>query len=242
MDTNEQVAGTVHAARSGFARHLADVEAQVLGMGDTARRMLVDAGIVLQTLDAGRAHAIVAADDEVDAAYLEVERSIVELIATQQPVAIDLRRLIALLQASLHLERIADSAVDVARLVLGAEGPKPGLVADLTAMDTTVRLMLDTALQALRERRTDLCLAVVRMGDQLDDGHGSILATLAVAGSEGTSLPRLLWVDRAARLLERAGEHVIDIAEAVWFQVTGELREFDRDGRDRVGTGTDGRP
>lgn len=230
MEANEQATATVPGrTRPRFERQMGEVEARVLAMGDLARRMLVDAGVALQTMDEDRCRAIVVADDDIDALYVEVERTIVEVIALQQPVAGDLRRLIALLQASLHLERVADSAVDVARLVLRAEGPKPGLVADLGAMATKVRHMLDVALRALRERRSDLCLDVVGIGEELGEVDADILTALAVDGSDGRALPWLLWVDRAARVLDRAGDHVVDIAEAVWFETTGELREFDHD-------------
>jgi phosphate transport system protein len=242
MNTNEQAADSVTAtARPGLDPQLGSIEAQVLEMAAATRRMLVDAGIAVQTMDAARARTVVAADDTVDAAYLETERAILDVIARQQPVAGDLRRLVALLQTGLHLERMADAAVEVARQVLraGEPSPAPGLVRELVTMGTQVRRMLDGALQALRERRRDLCLAVVRLEGQLDEVHEALFTELAAAAGEGLALPSILWVDRVARLLQRAGQHAVDIAEAAWFQITGELREFDRDDGDLAETRQD---
>ena len=240
MSPNEQGADSVTATvRLGLEPQLASIEARVIEMATATRRMLVDAGIAVQTMDAGRARAIVAADDAVDSTYLAVERAILDLLARQQPVASDLRRLMALLQTGMHLERMADTAVEVGRQVLraGDLAPVPDLVRDLVKMGVRVRRMLDGALQALRERERDMCLAVVRLEGELDELHEALFTHQAANAGEGLPLPVVLWIDRVARLLQRAGQHAVDIAEAAWFQITGELREFDRDDSDVARTG-----
>jgi phosphate transport system protein len=236
MNTHEHTVDTEPTASGlGLDRPLSDIEAQVLDMADATQRMLIDAGAVMQTMDADQARAVVGADDAVDAAYLDIERTILDVLARKQPVAGDLRRLVAQLQTGLHLERIADTAVDVARQVLrsGDPAPQPDQVRDLVAIGAQVRQMLDVAMQALHERRRDLCLEVVRLEGQLDEVHETLFAEQARAAGEALALPSILWVDRVARLLQRAGRHAVDIAEAAWFQITGELREFDRDEGDR---------
>jgi phosphate transport system protein len=235
MTTNEQTTPTpTTGARPGLAPRIGGIEAQVSDMATATRRMLVDASIAVQTADAGRARAVVGADDAVDAAYLEIERTILDVIARQQPVAGDLRRLVALLQTGLHLERMADTTVEIARQVLrtGESSPTASLGRDLVAMSTQVRRMLDEATHALRERRRDLCLSVVRLEGELDEVNEALFTELAASAGQGLALPSVLWVDRVARLLQRAGQHAVDIAEAAWFQITGELREFDRDDGD----------
>lgn len=239
MDTNEDVDGVAMATRPGLDRQLGDIEARVLDMGEATRQMLVDAGVTVQTMDAARARTVVAADDAVDESYLGTERAILDLIALQQPVAGDLRRLVAMLQIGLHLERMADAAVEICRQVLrsGDAASPPELVDDLAAMGTQVQRMLDEALRATRERRRDRCLVVVRLEGELDEAHEALFTELAALAGEGLPLPSVLWVDRVARLLQRAGQHAVDVAEAAWFQITGELREFDRDDVDLVEVG-----
>jgi phosphate transport system protein len=231
MNPNEDVDSMATATRPGLDRQLAEVEARVLEIGAATRQMLVDAGITVQTMDAVRARAVVTADDAVDESYLGIERAVLDLMARQQPVAGDLRRLVAILQIGLHLERMADTAVEVSRQVLrsGDTASPPDLVRDLAAMGAQVRRMLDEALRAACERRRDLCLAVVRLEGELDEAHEALFTGLAAAAGEGLPLPSVLWVDRVARLFQRAGQHAVDVAEAAWFQITGELREFDRD-------------
>jgi phosphate transport system protein len=224
MELHEQPAGaTAAGAQRGYDRERGGVEVRVLVMGEVSQRMLVDAGIALQTLDIDRAREVIVADDHIDALGLEIEQRILELIERRQSSAGELRRLVTLVQTAHHLERVADSAVEIARLVLRADDHEPALVADLGAMLRRARSMVAMALRALHEKRRDLCLAVVRMGEQRDDVRSSLLASLAAEGRNGTSVSRLLWIDQAARLLERVGDHAIDIAEAVWSQLTSEL-------------------
>jgi phosphate transport system protein len=237
--TGPATAGPATAGTAqGLDRPLTEVEAQVTEMALATRRMLVDAGRAVQTMDADRARTVVDADDAVDAAYLGVERAVIDVVALKQPVAGDLRRLVALLQTGLHLERMADAAVEVSRQVLqsGVTDPPDELVLSLVAMGAEVRQMLDVGVQALVEGRRDLCLAVVRHEGKLDELHEELVAEQARAAGEASPLASILWVDRVARVLQRAGQHAVDIAEAAWFQITGELREFDRDDSDAVET------
>jgi phosphate transport system protein len=202
-------------------------------MGRAVRQMLGDASAAAAAMDVGLGRQVIEADDAVDAAYLDLERTVVETIARQQPVAVDLRRLVASLQAGLHLERIADGAVDVARVVVKGMRPTAtaldaDTVAGLVALAAKVAASVEQALRAFEERSSDHCLGVAAMAAQVDDIYEDLIDRLTSAtGSAGRA--GALEVDRIARLLQRASGHAVDIAEAVWFQITGELREFDSD-------------
>ena len=138
------------------------------------------------------------------------------------------------MQTVVHLERIADSAVDIARVVMravgaGAGAPDPRTVAGLGDMSLKVTAMLDHALRAFKERSRELCLAVAAMEADLDGVYEGLVDRFATATRDTDNRIGVLEMDRIARFLQRAGGHAVDIAEAVWFQITGELREFDHD-------------
>jgi phosphate transport system protein len=218
-----------------FDRELAALEEQLAGMADAVVAVLA----ALTGAIGGRTSlaTVVAADDPVDETYLRIEHEVVELIARRQPVARDLRRIVAVLQAALHLERIGDSGEEAAALL--AQGAAPAdeagrdrwlamvdLVAELTRAAHGALVAGDaTAAWLVAER--DLAL------DALQREAADALATAPVDGGDVRS--RLL-ADRVGRVLERAGDHAVDIAEDAHFLVTGERREF-RPGQTPGGAG-----
>jgi phosphate transport system protein len=152
---------------------------------------------------------------------------VVALLVRQAPVAGELRLLTAILHVSLHLERIGDMAVNVARIAQLATGmpPKQHVVRHLEEIGETTAWMADLAMQAFRDRDAVGCRRLPLIDDRVDALNRSMLTALAA----GTPLGRLDWgvhLYEAARQLKRAGDHAVDIAEQVWFLVTGELVEF----------------
>jgi phosphate transport system protein len=171
--------------------------------------------------------AVVAGDDEIDRRYLDIERRVIGLLARQAPVAGDLRLLTAILHISLHLERIGDMAVNVARITQLASGMprKQRVVRHLEEMAETSAWMVELAMRALRDRDAGGCRRVPLIDNRVDELNRSMLVALAASAPLG----RLEWgvhLYEAARQLERAGDHAVDIAEQVWFLVTGEVLEF----------------
>lgn len=218
-------------SRKAYDDELAALESRLLAMGRAVGNLLSDANRALATLDVASTAGLIAADDAVDEAYLAAERGIIEVIARRQPVAGDLRRLVALLQVGLHLERIGDSAVDVARALRTIDGlrPDPGIVEQLTTIGDRVVSMVELALKALEQRSRELCLEVVAADSSNNEMHRAVFAALVDTAGNGAARTWMLALDHVMRLYERAGDHAVDIAEAVWFQITGELREFGRD-------------
>jgi phosphate transport system protein len=160
-------------------------------MGDLARAALERATRALTVDEQALCQAVVDADDEIDRRYLDIERRVVGLLARQAPIADQLRLLTAILHISLHLERVGDMAVNIARLVAMAAGMprKPLVMAHLEDIGQTAEWMVDLAMQSFRERDAVGCQRLPPIDDCVD-------------------------------------EHAVDIAEQVWFLVTGELQEF----------------
>ncbi len=208
-----------------FDRELAALEEQLAAMGDGVIALL---GALAGAIE-GRTplDVVIAADDPVDAAYLRIEHEVVELIARRQPVASDLRRIVAVLQAALHLERIGDGGEEAAALLAQGAAPvdEEGTVRWLAMVDLVV-VLTRAALTALAERDAGAARRVADRDADLDDLQRAATEALVAAGPEIGDLRSRILADRLGRVLERAGDHAVDIAEDAHFLVTGEWREF----------------
>ncbi|HET6814203.1 MAG TPA: phosphate uptake regulator PhoU, partial [Actinomycetota bacterium] len=166
--------------------------------------------------------AVVTADDEVDRRYLDIERRVVDLLGRHAPVAADLRLLTALLHINLHLERVGDMAVNVARLgQVVADAPRSRRwTGHLEQISEHAVWMLELAMQALAARDARGSQQLPALDDRVDELNRSLLAAVLAPSQP---LDRLAWVvdlHDAGRQLERAADHAVDIAEQVWFLVT----------------------
>ena len=182
----------------------------------------------LVTGNAALCGAVVAGDDEVDRRYLDIERQVVDLLGHYAPVASDLRLLTAILHVNLHLERIGDMAVNVARLgQVVADAPRSQRwTRHLEQMSENAVWMVELAMQAFGARDAPGSGG----SDAGRPGRRAEPLLLAAMLAPGQPLDQLAWVvylHDAGRALERAADHAVDIAEQVWFLVTGELVEFD---------------
>jgi phosphate transport system protein len=164
----------------------------------------------------------------VDRLYLDVERRILGLFALQTPVASDLRLLTALLHINLHLERIADQAVNMAKITKLAAGlpPNPTVLQHLEEMGALALGMVGAAMAALTRRDLELARKLPELDDPIDRlNRGMLGQVLGVSEDK----QRLEWGIRmyvVSRQLERVGDNAVDIGEQVAFLVTGEFREF----------------
>jgi phosphate transport system protein len=211
-----------------FQEQLNDLESVVKRMGVASQDLFRRALDVVATDDMAEAEAVIAGDDEVDSYYLEIERSIVVVFATQGPVASDLRFLATLLHINLHLERVADMAVNIAKIARAVHGlpPNPRVLATLQQMGGIALDMLDKAMDAFARRDVELARALPLLDDPLDDLNRGMLATV-VMESEGR--PMLEWgvnMHVVSRQIERVGDHAVDIGEQVAYLVTGVFQEF----------------
>jgi len=223
--------------REAFHEQLERIELDLLTQGELASSAVHRAVEALVSSDEQRAHDVIEADDGIDELYLRIDHEVLEVLALQSPVAADLRLVSAILHSCLHLERIGDQAVNVAKMFLATKD-LPGSAAmrlQLDEMGTLVLGMIRTAMEAFAKRDLEMCLRLPAMDDPVDRlNRATHLEALKLADDPG-ALDWGLHMNMAARALERVGDNAVDIAEQVGFLLTGEFREFTDASHDGVG-------
>ncbi len=215
-------------ARPHFHEELEKMELQLLTLGElagTAVRSAVDA--VVGHEDKLAEH-VIAGDDEIDTIYLGLDQGIISLLALQQPVAADLRLVSVILHSSLHLERIGDQAVNIAKIHLFTRDLPGNAVIEqqIAEMGDIVVDMVRTAMDALRRRDRELCLRLPGMDDPVDRLNRNMHFEVAKLAGDPPALDWGMQMNLAARALERVGDNAVDIGEQVSFLLTGEFVEF----------------
>jgi phosphate transport system protein len=173
---------------------------------------------------------VIADDDVIDGRYLEVHQSVLTLLATQAPVATDLRLISALLHVMKCMERMGDQCVNIAKLIpiAGHEPPADErMLADILSMGKTVRELVRQSKRAFSDRDVELARDLVRQDDVVDNLNRECFR---LAIEIGTNEDRREWsmtMMLIARALERTGDNAVDVGEQVAFVVTGLFREFE---------------
>jgi phosphate transport system protein len=209
-----------------FQEELQTLEAKIQRLGTEARGQL---GQAVAALAAPADYdAIIAGDEEVDRRYVEVERSVLQLFALQTPVASDLRLLTALLHIGLHLERVGDMAVNIAKLtrLVAGRPPDPTVQRQLQQMGTMALQLVEAAMDALARRDLDLARSLPSMDEPVDRRNRAMLGQVLAAGEDRRVLGWAVPMYVVSRELERVGDHAVDIGEQVAFLITGEFHEF----------------
>jgi len=215
-------------ARVEFQASLDGLEATLQEQGTLVLRALRGAVDVLRTQDVELCDEVVAFDDEVDARYHGIEKSIAELLAQQSPVASDLRLVLAILHNSIHLERIGDQCVTVAKLTKLAAGLEPhsDVVEGLTEMGERAAEMVRISLDSFSARDVERARGLVELDELIDrTNHRVSDQVLAMARTPGTQEWGIRMII-VARCIERIGDNAVDIGEQTAFLVTGEFHEF----------------
>ena len=207
---------------------LESLELEVLAMGELSERAVGRAIDALVRRDEDLAQRVIDADDEIDDRYLDIEHRTIELLALQTPVATDLRLLSAMLHINLHLERIGDQAVNIAKTFLSVKelAGSDQVRSHIREMGDIVRPMIRTAMEAFRNRDLSLCLQLPEMDDPVDRLNLGMYQEVAALADDPAQLGWGLRMLVLARNLERVGDNAVDVAEQVGFLLTGEFREF----------------
>lgn len=208
----------------------------VLGQDVLRLASMVDEAIersveALRNRDVALAHQVIVGDDAINALRFAIEEHAFTLIATQQPMARDLRTIVAAMTIATEIERMGDYAAGIARLV-GRMADQPLLkpLIDIPHMSDICRQMLRASLDAYLQRSVELAQQVNDQDDQLDLLYNKIFRELlGLMIEDPTTAARatyLLWV---AHNLERIGDRVTNICERVIYMATGHLMEFASD-------------
>jgi phosphate transport system protein len=214
--------------RRRWHEELSALETLLLDMGDMAEQALACAILALENDELALAEQVIAGDDPIDEAYLAVERQALELLALQTPVAVDLRLISAVLHINLHLERVGDIAVNIAKIYRVTRGLPTNAVilSHLQEMADIVRPMLRRAMEAFAQRDLAASLGLAGMDDRVDRLNRGMYREVALCAGDPLLLDWAIRMMVVSRQLERLGDHAVDIAEQVAFLVTGEFREF----------------
>ncbi len=214
--------------RRRFEQELAELDEMILRMGAMSEDMLSRMIQALRERDLELAEHTIRMDDQVDALNFEIETICIRLIATQQPQARDLRRIIAALKIAGDVERIADYAVDIC-LVARELADKPLFkpLEDIPRMQELVKKMLHETLDAFVTRDLELVYKMIADDEEVDTLYENLYVELKDFMKQDPSL-----VDQAVplilitRYLERIADHVTNIGERVFYVETGELKEL----------------
>jgi phosphate transport system protein len=217
--------------RETFEQDLQVIQDDVLVLGSMVEEALTEAVAALKQRDEAGSRAVIGRDRVINERRFEIEDSALVLIATQQPMARDLRILAAVLEIVTELERIGDYAKGIGRInLMMGDGKVVKPLIDIPRMAEKARSMLHRALEAFAAGDVALARAIPQEDDEVDALYNQVyreLMTRVVA--DATLIEQanyLLWV---AHNLERAADRVTNICERVIFMVTGRMAELDVD-------------
>jgi phosphate transport system protein len=214
--------------RETYQRNLREIQDEVLVMGSMVEKALDRSMQALKNRALDLAGRVVADDVNVDKKRFEIEENALDLIATQAPMASDLRILLATLSIVTDLERMADHAAGNAKIaiMIGNEPPLKPLI-DLPRMNEKTISMLHRSLDAFIAHDAESARKIVAEDDEIDNLYDQVFRELLTFMMEDprsiTRATRLMWV---AHNLERTGDRVTNICERVVFMVTGKMEEL----------------
>jgi phosphate transport system protein len=214
--------------RTGFHKRLREIQDDVLVMGSMATKAIQRSIEALKTRDLDLARQIIADDQLINHKRFGIEEKCIEIIATQQPMASDLRIILAVLNIIIEVERIGDYAEGIAKItiMIGDEPPLKPLI-DIPRMAEQTVHMLRGSLDAFVSRDAEAAKKISAEDDLVDDLYDQVFRELLTFMMEDpktiTRATRLVWV---AHNLERAADRATNICERVVFVVTGKMQEM----------------
>ncbi len=216
--------------RLHYQEELESLEKTALGGLDLVVQSLDRTMEAVEHQDVELAELVVADDDRIDGRYLEVHQAILTLLATQAPVATDLRLISALLHVMKYIERMGDQCVNIAKVIplTGHDAPQRAEMLDrIMRMGKQVRSQISQAKKAFEARDVELARDLVRQDDLVDDLNKECFQIAVEVGEDHDTREWAMTMMLVARALERIGDNAVDIGEQVAFVVTGLFREFE---------------
>jgi len=214
--------------RVTFQDELDQLEASLQEEGALVLRVLRGALNALAQRDVELADDVISFDDDVDRLYLHIENEIESLLARQTPVATDLRLVLAMLHVNLHLERMADYSVTIAKLtkLVADVEPDAMLLQSLQEMGERAEEMIRVALDALANRDLQAAESLVDLDELIDRSNRRFVERVVEIVAEPGLREWVLRMVLVSRTIARIGDHAVDIGEQVAYLLTAEFREF----------------
>ena len=209
--------------RIRFHQELDELKHRILAMAGMSEQAIDLAVQAYSMRDKALGHRVIGNEASINRAEREVDELAVDLLAMQQPMAIDLRFILAVIKINADLERVGDQAVNIAQRVLHMiEFPPAEMPVDIPAMATKVRSMVRDALRSFIEGDTDLARHVLECDDEIDRMNREAFSSVAkYVQTDSAAALQALDVLSIARNLERVADHATNIAEDVIFWVRG---------------------
>lgn len=209
--------------RRRFEQELNELEAELIRMGGLVEAQLADCLTAISRRDSEKAEALLSRDAGIDKLNLDIDECVVRMLALRQPVAIDLRLVVGSLRIATELERMGDYAANIAKRTVAVNqcpAVEPAIV--LQRLGKLVSRMLDDVLNAFSQRDAVLARQAWEADEQVDEIYSSLFKETLVSMTEDpsniTALTHILFM---AKSIERIGDHATNIAETVFFMVTG---------------------
>jgi phosphate transport system protein len=214
--------------RAHFHEELQKLEFQLLTMGELAGNAVREAVDALLENDDEKALRVIAGDDEIDELYMSIDHGMLSLLALQAPVATDLRLVSVIMHSSGHLERIADQAVNIAKLyeLTRTDPSNQTILQMIREMGDVAVSMVRVAMDALRKRDLAMCERLDEMDEPVDRMNRHMHLEVAKLADDPPALDWGMHMNMVARALERVGDNCVDIGEQVEFLLTGEFRVY----------------
>jgi phosphate transport system protein len=216
--------------RAEFRDELSRLEERGLEGLDLVTTALDRAIEAVRHQDIELAELIIADDDVIDGRYLEIHQSILTLLATQAPVATDLRLIAAILHVMKNIERMGDQCVNIAKMIPLAGHHPPAhedMLKNIVTMGKQVRTEISQAKRAFAERDVDMARDLVRRDDVVDNLNKECFRLALELGDDADRREWAMTMLLVSRVLERIGDNAVDVGEQVAFLVTGLFREFE---------------
>jgi phosphate transport system protein len=215
--------------RASFHHELEELEDSLQEEGALVLRALRSALNALARGDDELADEVISFDDEIDHRYLRIEQGVQSLLARQTPVATDLRLVLAVLRVNMHLERMADYCVTVAKLTKlmgGLDVESERILSSLGDMGERAEQMIRVALDAFADRNLEKAHSLQELDELIDRANRRATDDVLSLGDSLEEREYGLRMLVISRCVERIGDHAVDIGEQAAFLVTGELREL----------------
>ena len=211
--------------RKQFTKELENIKKRILALGAVVEERVQMAIKAIDTNDADLAQEIIKKDYEIDETEVEIEEECLKVLALHQPMAIDLRFIVAVIKINAELERIGDQAVNIAeRVDVTAKREQLDFYFDYSSMGEKAQAMLKMSLDALIQLDYDLAFKVVIMDDEVDQIKKEAYDKIKRAmGENPDKIGYLINLFLISRHLERMADHATNIAEEVVYLVEGEI-------------------